>query len=136
MNELVLISCVSKKLSYKARAEKLYKSPWFESSMKYAKSLKPHAIFILSAKYGLLALDQEIEPYDLTLKTMRKSQVKNWANIVIDQLRCHCDLRNDEFIILAGDKYRKYLVPHLDHVKIPLKGMRIGEQLKWLKEHS
>ncbi len=135
MNEIVLISCVGEKLSHKARAEELYISDFFVSSLKYAKSLKPHAIFILSAKYHLTALDREIEPYDLTLNTMRKKQVKEWAKKVVEQLGSNCDLKNDEFVILAGQRYREYLVPHMDHIKIPMEGMRIGEQLKWLKEH-
>ena len=130
-----MISCVGEKLPYKARAEELYTSTLFILSMRYAKSLKPHAIFILSAKYGLTALDQEIEPYELTLNKMRKSQVENWAEIVLDQIRSHCDLQEHEFVILAGQRYRKYLIPHMGHIEIPLKGLRIGEQLKWLKEH-
>lgn len=135
MNKIVLISCVGQKLPYKTRAEELYTSSLFIFCLSYAKSLKPHAIFILSAKYGLTALDQEIEPYELTLKTMKEPQVRNWAETVLGQLRRHCDLMNDEFIILAGERYRKYLVPHMGHVQIPLEGLRIGEQLKWLKEH-
>jgi hypothetical protein len=135
MNKIVLIACAGEKLPNKARAEELYTSTLFALSMKYAKSLKPHAIFILSAKYGLTALDREIEPYELILKKMKRSQVENWAEIVLDQLRSRCNLKNDEFVILAGEKYRKYLVPHMGQVEIPLRGMRIGEQLKWLKEH-
>ena len=62
MKKIVLISCASKKAPFKAKAEALYVSPLFVLNLRYAKSLKPDSIFILSAKYGLLDLDKEIEP--------------------------------------------------------------------------
>ena len=70
MRKIVLISCVSKKLPYKAQAKQLYISPLFKKNLAYAQQLKPDAIFILSAKYGLVDLEQVIEPYDLALKSI------------------------------------------------------------------
>lgn len=35
-------------------------------------------------------------------------------------------------IILAGDKYRRGLLPHLTSYELPLEGLRIGEQLQFL----
>ena len=52
-NKIVLISCVSKKRSYKSKTKDFYISPLFEKSLAYAHKLKPDAIFILSAKYGV-----------------------------------------------------------------------------------
>ena len=57
-----------------------------------------------------------------------------WAGIVLQQLGDVADLGNDSFTILASDRYRRFLVPHLTHHSVPLEGMRIGEQLKFLKE--
>lgn len=34
---------------------------------------------ILSAKYGLLLPDDEIEPYNLTLNDMSSEEVRDWA---------------------------------------------------------
>ena len=67
MANIILISCVSKKLNKKARAKDLYISPLFKFNLRYAKSLKPNKIFILSAKYGLVPLEKEIDPYNQTL---------------------------------------------------------------------
>ena len=50
--KIVLISCASKKLNHKAKAGDLYISQLFKSGLRYAKSLNPDKIFILSAKYG------------------------------------------------------------------------------------
>jgi hypothetical protein len=79
MRKIILISCVSKKLPHKASARHLYISPQFKKNLAYAQRLDPDAIFVLSAKYGLVDLDQEIEPYDLTLNTMSTDRIKVWA---------------------------------------------------------
>jgi len=132
--KIVLISCTSKKLCQKSKAQDLYVSPLFQKSLQYAKSLNPDKIFILSAKYGLLRLDEEIEPYDKTLNKMVLNEIKEWANSVINQLQIISDLNNDEFVFLAGNNYRKFLLPHIKNYKIPMHGLGIGKQLKWLTE--
>lgn len=132
--KVVLISCVSQKLPHQAKAKNLYVSTLFRLNLKYANSLKPDGIYVLSAKHGLLGLEQEIEPYELTLNNMRATEIKEWANNVLSQLKSVSSLEETEFIFLAGDKYRKYLLPHIRNKIVPLKGLRIGEQLQKLKE--
>ncbi len=129
MRKIVLISCVSKKQPVRCRAREMYISPLFTKYLDYARNLAPEAIFILSAKYGLIGLDDVIEPYDLTLNVMPAPEIKQWANAVLHQLAGTADLLNDCFVLLAGVKYRKYLVPHLRHVEVPFKGLAIGRQL-------
>lgn len=135
MKKIVLISCVSKKRAVKSRAVELYTSPLFKLNLQYAQKLEPDAIFILSAKHGLLALDEEIEPYDVTLNNMRANERRSWASKVIEQLQVHADLRQDHFIVLAGERYRQYLLPSLASYEIPLEGLPIGKQLQYLKKH-
>lgn len=132
--KIVLISCVSQKLPHKAKARDLYVSTLFKLNLKYANSLRPTEIYVLSAKHGLLELAREIEPYEQTLNNMRDSEIKEWANNVLQQLRSIASLEKAEFIFLAGDKYRKYLLPHIKNAVVPLQGLRIGEQLQRLKE--
>jgi len=93
-------------------------------------------VFILSAKYGLVPLDEAIEPYDVTLNKMSARERRHWAAKVISQLQQHCDLENDHFVILAGKKYRQYLLPHLRSYEVPLAGLPIGKQLQFLKEKT
>ncbi len=133
MRKIVLISCASKKKAVKSRARELYDSPLFKLSLQYAQKLAPDNIFILSAKYGLVALDEKIEPYDITLNDMKSAERKEWASKIIKQLQAHADLNGDQFVILAGERYRQYLLPRLMSYEIPLKGLRIGEQLQYLK---
>ena len=90
-------------------------------------------IFILSAKHGLLGLEQEIEPYEQTLNNMRSSEMKAWAQHVLDQIKAVYSIEDSEFTFLAGDKYRKYPLPHLKNYKVPLEGLAIGKQLQRLK---
>lgn len=132
--KIVLISCVSQKLPHRAKAKDLYVSTLFKLNLKYANSLSPDDIYVLSAKHGLLDLEQEIEPYELTLNNMRTAEIREWANHVLRQLKSVASLEETEFIFLAGDKYRKYLLPHIKNALVPLEGLRIGEQLQRLKE--
>lgn len=136
MKNIVLISCVSKKLDRKSTAENIYTSSFFRKNLTYAKSLKPSGIFILSAKHGLLKLTDEIEPYDKTLNKMRVNERKEWSKVVVNQLKSVVDLKKDQFTFLAGNKYRKYLLTELDQVKIPMQGLKIGEQLQWLTKQN
>jgi len=136
MRKIVLISCVKNKLPYPARAGDLYISDLFKSNLAYALSLRPHAIYILSAKYGLLQLDQIITPYEKTLKSMSVPERKAWAAAVLQQLGKLTNLQADLFIFLAGLRYREYLIPALKHVRIPLEGMSFGKQLHELKRRT
>lgn len=132
MKKIVLISCVSKKLSQEAKAKDLYISQLFKLNLAYAYKLTLDKIFILSAKYGLLKLETTIKPYEMTLNSMSISAVKKWAEIVLAALRNEADLQRDKIIFLAGERYRRYLIPAITHYDVPLSGLPIGKQLQYL----
>ena len=132
MKTIILISCVKQKLNRTCKAEELYTSPFFKKSLAFAKSLKPDLIFILSAKYGLVALDREIEPYELTLNTFSVKEIKTWATRTLEQLKRVANLQEDKFIFLAGERYRKFLIPAIRNYDVPLEGLTIGRQLQYL----
>jgi len=146
MNKIVLIACVSKKGKSKAKAKDLYKSALFKYSLAYAYKIKPDKIFILSALHHLLDLENEIETYDVTLsnipvnkrkpglKVLTSSEKIDWGKKVIQQLSEISDLKNDQYIILAGQEYIKPIIKDLKHFEQPLAGLRQGERLKFLKE--
>uniref|UniRef100_A0A540VJF8 DUF6884 domain-containing protein n=1 Tax=Litorilinea aerophila TaxID=1204385 RepID=A0A540VJF8_9CHLR len=127
---------MSKKLPHRAKARDLYVSPLFRMNLKYAQRFSPKQVFILSAKYGLVELDEEIEPYDVTLNSMSARGRRNWARKVVAQLQEYCDLEKDHFVILAGQKYRQYLLSHLKSYEVPLAGLPIGKQLQFLKRET
>lgn len=126
--KIALLSCTSKKKDYPCAAYEMYsESARFQKAYQFAKLISDN-IFILSPKYGLLPEDKLIEPYDESLHDKNAQERKTWANAVLHELQKVADLQNDEFIILAGEKYREHLLPHLSHYWLPLKGMSIG---KW-----
>ena len=134
MKRIVLISCVKTKLNHPAKAEDLYISDLFVKNLAFARKLKPDYIFILSAKYGLLKLNDRIAPYEKTLNQMPVHERQAWAAEVISELSKYADLQQDEFIILAGEKYREFLLPHMRNYEIPFEGLSFGNQLKVLKK--
>ena len=58
------------------------------------------------------------------------------TNIFEKVIKIKYDVKNDEFTFLAGEKYRKFLIPELSNVKIPMKGLKIGKQLQWLTKQN
>ena len=128
-----LVACCSKKEDKKTKAVDMYKSTLFTSSMKYLKK-RCDKIYILSAKYGLVELDNEIDVYNVTLNKINSKNRLLWSNNVIVELRKKVDLEKDTFIILAGLKYREHIIKYIKSYNIPMSGLGIGKQLKFLKE--
>ncbi len=115
--------------------------------MAYAKRQNPNKIFILSALHHLLDINEEIEPYNVTLSNVPKAKRKpglkiltsgekiNWGKKVVEQLSKQTDLQNDEFIILAGQEYIKPIIRNIPNFTNPLNGLRQGERLKFLNKN-
>ena len=136
-SQLYLVSCTNKKTPTPRKAKNLYISPWFGKAKTYVESTNQRW-FILSAKYGLVDPNSKINPYDKSMNSMPVKERMKWAEDVSNKLRLHItDI--DTIYILAGHRYREFLVPKLrdyDDVNIcvPMEGLRIGEQLRWLNE--
>lgn len=134
MTTIILVSCVARKQDRPAPAADLYISPWFGKARRYAETSGARW-FILSAKCGLLAPDQVIEPYDQTLLKMPRPDRLRWASRVLGDLRRQTKPHRDEIVLLAGARYREYLVPMLlwsgYRVAQPLSHLGIGQQLAW-----
>ena len=133
---IAIVQCVSKKRKTPQLARDLYTSPLFVNAAAYAEKISDEW-YIISAKYGLVRPSDWLEPYDVTLNHMTAIQRRGWANQVFSDLKPL--LRpTDTVVILAGVVYRKNLVNKIEglgcKVEIPMKGLRIGEQVSWLKE--
>ena len=135
---LYLVSCVSKKRAVPAPAQDLYVSPLFLKTRTYVES-RGQPWYILSAKYGLVRPEQLIEPYDLTLKQMPVAERRRWAERVMSQLQPHLD-GVAEVVFLAGQPYQEFLNPQIGRQGVavydPLQGLKIGERLRWLGQHT
>ena len=132
---IVLIPCSKSKLNtqVKIKAKDLYISSLFKKGKRYAELRKPDAIYILSDKYHLLELEDEVEYYDVSIKDMSSEGKKAWGKKVIAQLEQVADLGNDKFIILAGEHYLKQ-IKGLENIEFPLKGQKQGVRLRTLNK--
>lgn len=134
MKKVALISCSKSKRNYPCAARELYApSQLFSLSYQYAKKVADE-VYILSARYGLLAEEDVVAPYDLTLTDLPEHRQQDWANYVLRQMGERFDLKQDVFIILAGKNYYKNLLPHLVHTTLPLGNLRMGPRLSFLEQ--
>jgi hypothetical protein len=137
MTTIALVACVGKKNSAPMPARDLYISAWFRKASTYAARVADEW-YILSAKYGLVAPGTIIEPYDETLNRMPIAARRAWARRVIEDLR-RVLKPGDHVVILAGSRYRQDLMDPIRQmgcsVEVPMEGLRIGKQLRWLKQH-
>lgn len=64
-NLISVIACAKAKRGEVSAAEELYQSGRFRSQLRVAKRFTNES-YVLSAKHGVLSLDQNVEPYDVT----------------------------------------------------------------------
>ena len=133
---IVFLSCTASKNDKTCKAQEMYISAYFKKSFEYAKSLNPRKIYILSAKHGLLELNDIISPYNLTLNKMTSKERKLWADKVIKQ----CEAKNIDFsekaVFLCGKNYREYVMPKFENASAPLFNLGIGKQLQWYDKNT
>lgn len=133
-----LVSCVSSKCARAAPAKDLYDSHWFKKARRYAEA-SGCPWFVLSAKYGLVAPNKVIAPYNTALNVMSARRRRQWASDVMVQLD-QCMPRLKKVVFLAGKRYREFLIASLKArkvlVAIPMEGLGIGEQLRWLSHRN
>jgi hypothetical protein len=136
MRIVFLISCVSQKVPA-AKAEDLYQSDWFKKARAFVEAQRASWL-ILSAKHGVVVPSEFIAPYDLTLNEMPVERRRVWAAVVLEQLgRILADTPTC-LVILAGKKYREFIIDPLTQsghmIQVPMEGLGIGEQKQWLKK--
>ena len=130
---IALIGCVKSKQKRSCKAVDMYISPLFRKSLDYAKKTCSN-IYILSAKYGLLHMDDIISPYNETLNQKTEHEKKIWAAKVHQQMQKEGISTKDKIMFLAGKNYYKYLKIVYTNSINPLDGLTMGKRLKWLKE--
>lgn len=126
-----------KKANIKCKAVNMYKSTLFKYELLYAlKHTNKENIFILSAKYGLLKLNDIISPYNETLNNKSERDKIIWSNKVVNQLKENgLNLQKDTFIFLCGENYKKYLKKSLRNYIEPCKGLSLGFTLQFYKKY-
>jgi len=131
---IVLVSCAKTKLPHPAPARELYTSSWFQKARDIVEASGAHW-FVLSSRYGLVAPNTEIAPYDYTLNSLGVTERRAWA---AEGLKALLPLLTNErrVVMFAGDRYREFLVEPLERqgmtVEVPMAHLSRGEQLSWL----
>lgn len=134
---IVFLSCVAEKNDHRCAAKDLYISPLFQKSYAYAQQLNPDHIYILSAKYYLLELDDVISPYNLTLKDMDAESKHIWADKVVEKMKEKSIDFNEDVVFLTGTVYYEYLLDYFPNHRLPFAEAElggIGYILQWLDQ--
>lgn len=145
---IVLVACAAEKLGgggdspslfgSEAEAEVLYRGALFRKAREYAEA-RGDSWHIMSARHFLLSPGDVIEPYDQTLSRMSAPERREWAARVLAQLMPLVSA-GDRVVMLAGRLYREGLVGPLEAagvtVEVPMEGLEIGEQLRWLNQNG
>ena len=128
---IAIISCSKSKKNFPCAAKEMYsESTLFNKTLNFCLSKKYEHIFIASAKYGILKLDQQIEPYDKTLNKANEKGGEEWAAKVVNQLSA-LNLLSENFDFYTGVNYVSPLSAILK-INSPMKGLGIGQRLKFL----
>jgi hypothetical protein len=134
MKQTVIVACGQQKRAAKCAAHMMYTGPYHRACLAYARTLTDDEnIFILSAKYGLLRLENEIEPYEKRLKS--HSDYAAFYELVRGQIAA-LELEKARPVVLGGRDYRE-LCDSFWICEAPLAGVGgIGQQIQWLKRHT
>lgn len=132
----VIVGCGNSKEDNREVAWKMYSSTYFEKKWAAA-SVIGHP-YIVSGKYGLLSVNDRIDPYSETWKDLDAEETRSRAEEVVDDLPD----QYDTVVLLAGRDYVNPLTEALEKkrdVKIhdPFKNTSgNGEQMEWCDEVS
>lgn len=124
-----------------SRAADLYTSPMFLGRRRFVEQ-SCSRWFILSALHRVVARDELLAPYNVTLDAVSAKVRRAWSEQVLLDLEARLgDLGEFDFEIHAGSAYRDFgLVDGLQHrgagVFVPAAGLGQGEQLAFYANES
>jgi hypothetical protein len=117
--ELVVITCGSRKLDHRAPAGELYTGGYHRACRRAAEALDPERLLILSSAYGLLRLDDIVEPYD--------TAVDDPGSITAAELVVQAEERGvlwlDPVVVFAGARHVGLARAVWPHAVSPLAGI-------------
>jgi hypothetical protein len=142
MSRIGIVGCSARKLGFRSKARDLYRGRMFELSLAYAEASCRWA-FVVSGLHGLVDLDDELDPYDVRLPTSQEART-DWVELVVDQLWTGFSpnvLASSTFVVLAGHDYVEPFVELasvglVGGVEEPLRGMGIGQRVRWLLDNA
>jgi hypothetical protein len=129
IDAIVVVGCGARKAAQPTTADKLYLGSYHRAALRAALALVPRErVLILSARYGLLGLDDLVEPYELRLGQPGAIQ----AAELRDQA-ARRGLAGRPLVALCGAAYATLLQEVWAEVATPLAGVGgLGRQLQVL----
>lgn len=131
---IVLIGCSATKAPGPCAARDLFVGTAFTKGRRYAER-SGHPWFILSAKWGLLAPEELLAPYDVFLKDQPTRYREAWGRWVIAQLARIGPTGRPVLEVHAGASYVDPLRSPAAEVgwtiDAPLSGLSMGRRLAW-----
>lgn len=123
---LVIIPCGKVKSDFTQKAGDMYLGGYHKLAQRAARAItSPDNIRILSAKYGLMTLDQVIEPYELRLGQDGSIEEVD----VMDQAFTHGLVGHRNVVVLAGADYARLALTVWPDARTPLAGTKgMGHQ--------
>jgi uncharacterized protein DUF6884 len=134
-----VVGCGKSKQTRRSRASELYTGGLFRASAEHARA-NGDTWRILSGRYGIVRPKQVIAPYDARVPR-RQRELAWWTTSAANSLTSDPTLRGGfRVVILAGEEYAAPLRTELERrgieVSCPLRGLQLGQRLRWLKEHK
>lgn len=140
-----LVGCSGLKVDRKrAPARELYMSPLFRKSLQHALA-RCGTVYIVSAKYHLVELDQVVENYDQRMAAGKVERLAWGERVARELLVRHAgELDRIVLYILAGQEYAAPIVKATlewwpnprEHIVQPLDRLELGQRLRWLNENK
>jgi hypothetical protein len=135
MNGYALIACTKLKRGVACPAKSLYEpSALFRKALRHCQRAGKQ-VLILSAKHGVVHPEAVLQPYDVTLKTMGRAQKRSWGEKVTEQLR-ELIPAGASVELHAGREYTQDIDLTCYHVLDPLRGLRLGERMRWYDDQT
>lgn len=133
MNDLIVVGCGKAKGPEPTQAQFMYTGGLFTMAREAAiRDGRPW--MILSARYGLMAPDKWIEPYDQTLTSNEEVESLGWK---INAQRLGQPFANASVEAWCSSRYVEALrIGNFLSIRTPMARMGIGQQRAWLKRHA
>jgi len=126
---IYVVACGKEKINHSTRARQMYTGGYFKACLNYALSQNDDSVdsvYILSAKYGLVELDDVIQPYNLIMGESGCVDKEFVRRQVIEK-----GLEDERVIVLGGKKYVNFCKKVWNNVSCPLNGGML-KQIGWL----
>jgi hypothetical protein len=140
--KVALVGCGARKQAGTHAARDLYTGSLFRAAFAHAERTADE-VYIVSALWGLVAPDAQLESYNRTLDAYGKREREAWADRIVSALAERFAGLRVRITIYAGAAYaleleaairRNAYRPHLESfAHVPLEGLPLGKRLAWFK---